>query len=112
MPISQAIAMAPTGTRCARLSRRRPKTAVNRKPNSGRAMISGTSESNIRRPRGGVGAQGPRGQRSLAHRVVLVDERGLPVPVDRDGDRQADRRLGRGDGHYEEGEHRTPDAEL
>src|SRR6185503_15223265 len=91
IPIAHAIPTAQTGTRWARFPSRRPTTAVNRKPNRGRAMISGTSRSNI--------------SRSLAHRVVLVDQRRLLVAVDRDHDRQADRRLGRGHGHDEERDH-------
>ena len=40
--------------------------------------------------------------RLLPHRVVLVDERRLPVAVDRDHDRQADGRLGRGGRHHDQ----------
>src|SRR6185503_16708407 len=98
IPIAHAIPTAQTGTRWARFPSRRPTTAVNRKPNRGRAMISGTSRSNI--------------SRSLAHRVVLVDQRRLLVAVDRDDDREADRRLGGGDGHDHEGDDRTVEPEL
>src|SRR3954465_1055645 len=101
MPIAQAIATAPTGTRWARFPSRRPATAVNRKPNSGRAMISGTSVSNI---------SGAR--RSLAHRVVFVDEWRLRVAVDGDHDRQPDRRLRGRDGHDEEDDYGSAHPEL
>src|SRR6476659_1072953 len=92
IPISQATKIAPTGTTWARFPRRRPTSAVNRKPSSGRAMIAGIRVSNI-------------SGRSLPHRVVLVDERRLLAAVDRDDDRQTDGRIGGGDGHHEEGDH-------
>src|SRR6476620_3646948 len=97
--MSQARKIAPTGTTWARFPRRRPTAAVNRKPSSGRAMIAGIRTSNISGP-------------SLPHRVVFVDERRLLVAVDRDDDRQADRRLGGGDADDEQGDDRSGDAEA
>src|SRR5437763_11850722 len=112
MPIAQAIAIAPTGTRWARLPRRRPATAVNRNPKSGSAMISGIRPSNIRRSRLRRRAPPPALTRSLAHHVVLVDERCMAVPIDRDDDRQPDRRLGCRDGDDDEGDDRSARPEL
>src|SRR4029079_12581262 len=52
------------------------------------------------------------GRTSLAYRVVFVDERGLLVAVDRDDDREADRRLGRGDADDHQGDDRALDGET
>src|SRR5215210_1777900 len=93
MPMTQASPTAPTGTTWACFPSRRPAIAVNRKPASGSAMMSGTSVSNIRR--------------SLPHRVVLVDERRPLVAEDREDDRESDRRLARRDRHDEERDHRA-----
>ena len=84
--ITQTAMTTPIGTISAaarpnRSCRRRPNSAVKAKPRMGRSGISGTSVSYgiVRAP--------------LTHRVVLVDERRLLVPVDRDHDREAHRRL-------------------
>src|SRR6185295_8452806 len=87
---------APTGAQNASSPSRRPTVAVTMKPASGRAMIRTTSScSRLTRPA------------SSAHRVVLVDERGLAVAEDGDDDRQADGRLGGRDGDHQQRDHRA-----
>src|SRR6478672_4972636 len=97
---SQAITTTPTGTMWACLSRRRPMAAETRNPIIGSTTLAGISRSTI------------RPGRSLAHRVVLVDQRRPLVPEDRDDDREADGRLGRRDGHDHERDHRARRREL
>src|SRR5262245_59901868 len=92
--------MTPTGTMGACLSRRRPTSAVIRKPIIGSTTIAGISRSNI------------SAGRSLAHRVVLVDERRPLVAEDRDDDRKADRGLRGGDRHHHQRDHRAGRVEL
>src|SRR5688572_19383178 len=100
IPMAQARTTTPTGTRCARLPSRRPNAAVKTKPASGSSAISGIRTSKL------------IGRPSLAHRVVLVDERRAAVAEDRDDDREADGRLGRRDGHDHESDHRAVDREA
>src|SRR5215208_2057154 len=97
--MAQATNTSPTGIRWALLPGRRPITAVMTNPASGRSAMSGIRRSSIR-------------TRSLAHPVVLVDERGALVAVDRDDDRESDGCLGRGNGHDHERDHgsRAPKA--
>src|SRR6185503_10722772 len=97
---SQTITMIPTGTMWACLSSRRPMRAVTRKPIIGRTTIAGIRRSTI------------RPGRSLAHRVVLVDERRPLVAEDRDDDREPDGRLGRRDGHDHQRDHGARGGEL
>src|SRR5262245_18991130 len=94
---AQATMTAPTGIRWARLPSRRPTTAVIRNPISGRNRTAWIRPSISRG--------------SLAHRVVLVDERRPLVAEDRDDDREADGRLGGGDGHDHERDHGAVRAE-
>src|SRR5689334_14264842 len=82
---SHAPMTAATGIQNALAPSRRPTIAVVRKPASGSATIRITRI-----------CWRFIGPRSSAHRVVLVDERGLAVAEDRDDDREADRGLGRG----------------
>src|ERR671921_383228 len=100
IPIAQARTTTPTGTRWARLPSRRPNAAVKTKPPSGSRAISGIMTSKL------------IGRPSLTHRVVFVDERCPAVAEDRDDDREADRRLGRGDRHDHESDDRAVDREA
>src|SRR5664279_5060727 len=95
--ISHVATMSMTGTKlAAALPKlawiRRPNRALKAKPAIGSATMRGMSLS--------IG--GCLGTRLLTHRVVLVDERRLPVPVDGDDDREPDRGLGRGHGHHDQ----------
>src|ERR1700690_1490543 len=97
---------------------RRPKSAVKTKPASGMAGMSGTRLIRLfgAPPAAAAASTGvtfgtrdantgvARFPRLLAHAVVLVDERRAAVPVDGHHDRQAHRRLRRGDGHDQQGD--------
>src|SRR5258706_3009248 len=92
---------APTGTQNASSPRRRPTTAVTRNPASGSAMMR-TTRSCTRLTQ----------LASSAHGVVLVDERRLAVAEDGDDDREADGRLGGGDGHDHQRDHRAVTLQI
>src|SRR6185437_535706 len=86
---------APTGAQNASRPSRRPTVAVTMNPARGSATIRTTSSCSRVTP-----------PASSAHRVVLVDERRLPVAEDGDHDRQPDGRLGSGDGDHQQRDHR------
>src|SRR4051794_40176208 len=94
--MTQTRKIAMTGIQCACLCSRRPTNAVIRNPAIGRMIRAGIRLSSVIWSRQ-AGADVTATQRSLAHRVVFVHQRGLLIPVDGDHDRETDRGLRRRD---------------